>query len=254
MGMDFARHCTEITRQTELLVADVDGADLRLPVPSCPGWTLGMLLRHVGEGHRWAARTVATRATEYLPDRELRVLDGDDSGSVPTAWLLAGAAELTATLERCGPDVELFAPFDYDRTSFWARRFANETVVHRADACQAAGAPFAVEPHVAVESIDEWLELDVHPAHFDMKPAKRDVLGPGRTIQLVSPEASWHVDLTGDVIAWARGRREAAVTLEGDVTALLLVLYGRLGRHATEVEVSGDAALLDLWLGAATFG
>jgi hypothetical protein len=158
------------------------------------------------------------------------------------------------TLEQAGPDVELFAPFDYDRATFWARRFANETVVHRADACLAAGMPFVVDDEVAVESIDEWLELDVHPAHFDVKPEKRDVLGPGRTISLVAPDAAWHVDLTGDVITWRRGTRDAAVTVEGSATDLLLVLYGRLGPDATEVEVSGDAALLDLWLGLSTFG
>jgi len=250
--MDFPRHCTEIVTQTELLVADVEGADLRAPVPSCPGWTLGMLLRHIGGGFRWAEETVRTRATDYLPDDFFRDVAGDDTGEAPSEWLLAGATELAATLRAAGPDAELFAPFHYDRTSFWARRFANETVVHRADACLGAGVPFVVDPTMATESIEEWLELDALPQHFDMNPAKRDVLGPGRSIALVAPEADWFVDLTGEAIAWHRGAGDAAATLRGAVADLLLVIYGRAGTEA--VEVTGDRDLLDLWRRTSTFG
>ena len=250
--MDFERHCTEIVTQTERLVADVAGADLRRPVPSCPGWTLGMLLRHIGGGHRWAAETVRVRPDDWLDDAILRKVEGDDTGGVPAEWLLAGAHELADTLRDAGPDLEIFAPFDYDRTAFWARRFANETVMHRADACLAAGVPFVVDPTMAVESIDEWMELDVHPLHFELTPEKREVLGPGRTIALQAPEGAWFVDLTGDVITWRRGAAEAAVTVQGTVTDLLLLIYGRIAPEA--VEVTGDTALLDLWLRRSTFG
>jgi uncharacterized protein (TIGR03083 family) len=250
--MDFTRHCTEIVAQTELLVDDVAGADLRSPVPSCPGWTLGMLLRHIGGGHRWAAETVRVRPDDWLADDIIRKVEGDDTGDVPVEWLLAGAHELADALREAGPDVEIFAPFDYDRTTFWARRFANETVMHRADACLAAGVPFVVAPDVAVESIDEWMELDVQPLHFELKPQKRQLLAPGRTVAVVAPEAAWFVDLTGDVIRWRRGAADAAVTPRGSVTDLLLLIYGRVGPEA--VEVTGDRDLLDLWLRLVAFG
>jgi DNA-binding FrmR family transcriptional regulator len=35
--VDHDRYCTEIVTQTELLTAALQGADLRTPVPSCPG-------------------------------------------------------------------------------------------------------------------------------------------------------------------------------------------------------------------------
>jgi uncharacterized protein (TIGR03083 family) len=250
--MDFARHCAEITHQTELLVADVAGADLGAPVPSCPGWTLGMLLRHIGGGHRWATDMVRLRADDWLPDDVIRKVEGDDTGAPPADWLLEGAHLLTATLEAAGPDLELFAPFDYDRATFWARRFANETVVHRADACLAAPTPFVVATDVAIESIDEWLELDAKPEHFDITPQKRDLLGPGRTVCLVAPEAAWTEDFTGDVITWRRGEADAAVTARGSVTDLLLLVYGRTGPDA--LDVTGDRAVLDRWLRLSTFG
>ncbi|MGW7661593.1 maleylpyruvate isomerase N-terminal domain-containing protein [Streptomyces sp. NPDC054756] len=44
----FEDHCDAIVTQTERLTAQVRGAGLSAPVPTCPGWTLGQLLRHGG--------------------------------------------------------------------------------------------------------------------------------------------------------------------------------------------------------------
>ena len=244
--MDFDRYHTEIRTQTALLTADVADADLRSPVPSCPGWRLGDLVRHIGEGHRWAEATVRTRAPEFRPDAKMRVLDGDDSGKLPVDWLIDGAAEFADALREAGPDAELWAPFDYHTTAFWARRFTHETLMHRADATLAAGTPFVVATDVALDAVDEWLELDALPQHFDLTPAKRAVLGAGRTIALVATDvdAAWFVDLTGDVITWRHGHGDAAVTVAATLTDLLLAIYRRKEIN----EVSGDAALLELWL------
>ncbi|AIJ21138.1 maleylpyruvate isomerase family mycothiol-dependent enzyme [Amycolatopsis methanolica] len=250
--MDFDRHCIEIVTQTELLTADTAGADLRAPVPSCPGWTLGMLLRHIGGGHRWAEEIVRTRSLEYLPDDQLRKLDGDDTGDVPAHWLLEGARRLAETLRAAGPDAPAWAPFDFGRAAFLARRFAFETVVHRADACLAAGAEFTVADDVAGAAIDEWMELDVLPQHFETDPRKRELLGPARTIAWRAPEASWFVDLTGDVIRWRRGPAGAAVTVCGSLTDLLLLVYRR--RPPEGLTVTGDASLLGFWLDHVAFG
>ena len=57
--MDFERHCAEIVAQTAALTGYLDGADLRRPVPTCPGWNASQLMRHVDGGLRWAAEIVA---------------------------------------------------------------------------------------------------------------------------------------------------------------------------------------------------
>jgi hypothetical protein len=44
-------------------------------------------------------------------------------------------------------------------TKFYARRFAHETVIHRADATFAVGAQFTVDQEVAFDALDEWIEL-----------------------------------------------------------------------------------------------
>jgi uncharacterized protein (TIGR03083 family) len=252
--MDFDRHCAEIVNQTDLLTTDLKGTELRAPVPSCPGWTLGNLVRHIGGGHRWAEGIVRTRATDFLPDDEVRKLDGDDSAAMPTTWLIEGAVRLADTLRAAGPNVDLWTPLDYGMTAFWARRFANETLVHRADATLAGGTEFAVSEEVALDAVDEWMELDSLPQHFDYRPRKRELLGPGRTLafEATDSEAAWFVDLTGSVITWRRGLGAAAVTVRGSLTDLLLVIY--LRKQAHELEVRGDERLLDLWLSHVKFG
>ena len=95
MTLDFERHCVEIVGQTALLTGHIDGADLTVPVPTCPDWNVSQLLRHVDGGHRWAAEIVATRAAQPPPDVALRDLSGhadEDptlmprSPRAPTGW------------------------------------------------------------------------------------------------------------------------------------------------------------------------
>ena len=72
----FDRHCAEILAQTSLLVGHLDGADVTVPVPTCPGWNVSQLVRHVDGGQRWARDIVATRAVRPPSDVALRDLSG----------------------------------------------------------------------------------------------------------------------------------------------------------------------------------
>ena len=254
--MEFTRHCTEIVAQTELLATELKAADLRAPVPSCPGWSLGDLVRHIGGGHRWAEQVVRTRATGWLPDDQIRQVKGDDTGELPGEWLVEGATRLAETLRAAGPDTPIWAPFTYDRMTFWARRFAHETLVHRADATLAAHVPFVAAPEVALDAVDEWMELDVIPAHFEITPSKRELLGPGRTLAFAATDvdAAWFVDLTGEVITWRHGTAVAAATVQAPLTELLLLIYRRRPVGAPEIEVAGNRELLQFWLSHVAFG
>jgi uncharacterized protein (TIGR03083 family) len=254
--MEYTRHCTEIVTQTELLATELKAADLREPVPSCPGWSLGDLVRHIGGGHRWAEEMVRTRATEWLPDGQIRQVTGDDTGELPADWLVEGATRLAETLRASDPDAPIWAPFTYDRTAFWARRFAHETLVHRADATLAAGTAFAADPAVVVDAVDEWMELDAMPEHFEITPRKGELLGPGRTLAFAATDTgdAWFVDLTGDVIAWRRGSAAAAVTVRAPVTDLLLLIYRRRAATGPAIDVTGDRGLLEFWSGHVAFG
>ena len=253
---DFDRHCAEILAQTSLLVGHLDGADVTVRVQTCPGWNVSQLARHVDGGQRWARDIVATRAVRPPSDVALRELSGatDEDPGTLSASLTEAAAALTSTLTEAGPDAQMWCPVDGGGSAFYARRFAYETAIHRADAALALGADYALDPAVAADGIDEWMELGCMPFHFEVHPWMRELLAPGRTIGLhaTDTDAHWLLDLTGDVIEWRRADEHAAAEIRASVTDLLLAMYRR--RPVSGVDVTGDAKLVDFWLERVAFG
>ncbi|WP_021592673.1 maleylpyruvate isomerase family mycothiol-dependent enzyme [Actinomadura welshii] len=251
MLLPFDRYCEEIVAQTDLLRAHAKDTDMTAPVPSCPGWNVGQLLRHVGGDHRWAATAVQTRATEPVSDKAANDLAGyaDEDWAVLDPWLAEGASRLAACLHEAGPGVEVWNPSDIDRRTadFWARRMTFETAVHRADAALATGVKYTLGEDVAIDGVDEWMEFATVPEAYEPGPDAPGLLGPGRTLQFHAGEARWLVDLTrGKPTSQRDGAADKpAVTVRGPATDVLMLLYRR---PAPRVEVDGDAGLLDLWL------
>jgi uncharacterized protein (TIGR03083 family) len=256
--LSYDRHCAEIVAQMDLLRATIAGADLTVAVPSCPGWNVGQLLRHLGGGVRWCEELVRTGTKEFLPDDAFRDLSAytDEDPAVVAPWLAEGSRRLADTLRAAGPDAPVWNMLPDSTAAFYARRFTHETLIHRADASLALGAAFTVDEEVALDAVDEWMELGSLPQMFDFHPEQRELLGPGRTIGLraTDVDASWLVDLTGDVIGWRRSVEPAAVTVHGALTDLLLMLYRRRPVDGDAVEVTGDRTLLDFWLARVAFG
>jgi len=252
----FDRHCAEIVTQTSLLVRHLDGAEVTVPVPSCPGWNVSQLARHVDGGQRWARDIVATRATAPPSDVALRDLSGAtaDHPDILAASLAEAAAALAATVAEAGPDAQMWCPVDGGGSAFYARRFAYETAMHRADAAFALGVEYVLDPDVAADAIDEWMELGCLPFHFEVHPWMRELLAPGRTIGLhaTDTDAHWLLDLTGDVIVWRRADEAAAAEIRAPTTDLLLTIYRR--RSVAGLDITGDAPLIDFWLERVRFG
>jgi len=253
---DFHRHCSELVAQADLFADHVDGADVTVPVPSCPGWNVSQLARHVDGGLRWARDIVATRAQGPPPDTALRELSGA-TGDDPTelaAALRSGAIDLAAALREGGPSAQMWCPVPGGGSAFFARRFAHETAMHRADAALALGVDYVLPVFVAVDGVEEWLELGAMPFHFEVHPWMRELLGPGRTIALHATDTgdSWLLDFTGDAISWRRGADAATATVSGPVTGLLLALYRR--RPVRSLDISGDEAFIDFWMERVAFG
>ena len=207
--LSYDRYQREIVRQSGLLSSVLASADLALPVPSCPGWDVAQLVRHLGGAHRWATAIVAARAAgpvksgfgDFPPD------DADDDPAALGSWLAKGAWQLAETLREAGLDTPVWTPVPGGNTDFYARRFTHETLIHRADATLALGADFTADTDLALDAIDEWMELGSLRTHFEVDPSMLALLGPGRTLHFhatdTAPEASaeWVVDLTGDGLA-----------------------------------------------------
>ncbi|MEI5101162.1 maleylpyruvate isomerase family mycothiol-dependent enzyme [Streptomyces sp. PmtG] len=249
------RYAAEIVTQTEQLRSLIKDADLSAPVPTCPGWSLGNLLRHVGGAHRWSERVVRTRASGPVPHDQVDDVDGDDTADAAALgdWLAEGAALLADTLREAGPDARVWTPAPGGTPVFWGRRMLFETVLHRADAVTAVGGPYPLDADVALIGLNEWMEFTELPQVCESPEALRALLGPGRTVHLhatdVEPAGAgeWLIDLTGDAITTRRTHEKAAVAVRGPAASLLALLYQRESVLAEAPEIIGDRALFEQW-------
>jgi uncharacterized protein (TIGR03083 family) len=243
----------EIEASTETLAGLVHGADLTRQVPTCPDWTLRQLATHVGRAHRWAAEIISTRSAEFIPFRQ--VPDGriPDDPALHAPWLRAGAARLIGVVQEAGGDPVW--TFDGPRpASFWARRMAHETAVHRADAQITVGREPEFEPDLAADAIDEWLG---YMSGIGASDARVDALPDGAVLHVhVTDEGvdgEWLVRREGDSVTVQPGHGRGDVALRGPAGRLLLVLLRRVPQDDPQVEVLGDPALLTGWLAGTPF-
>ena len=230
---DFEWHCNEIVAQADLFADHLDGADLTVSVPTCPDWNVSQLA-----ATSTAACAGHARSSAPAPSRRLRTprcatcprATDDDPTRLATALRVSRSSTWQARCGEAGPDAQMWCPVPGGGSAFFARRFAHETAIHRADAALALGIDYVVPNFVAVDGVEEWLELGCMPFHFEVHPWMRDLLGPGRTIGLHATDTGdpWLLDFTGDAIAWRRGAEHPAAELRGPVTELLLALYRRL--------------------------
>ncbi|MEU0879853.1 maleylpyruvate isomerase family mycothiol-dependent enzyme [Lentzea sp. NPDC005914] len=256
MGMlTYSQRLDTGVAQTELLVSGVADADLSVPVPATPDWTLNQLLRHLGYAHRWIEHLVRERIP--TADRSLSKAHSVEEYAGETAaflgpWLTEGAGLLAAAMREVSPEEPIAVLFpDQPGPRFWARRMAHETWVHRHDAFEALGLPFEVDPVVAADGLYEWMTVGLQIV-FLRRPEFAELLGAGTlAFEATDVDASWHVDLTGSAPMAREGSGSGAVTVRGPAADLVLTLYRRKGPDG--LDVSGDSALLKEFLSRARF-
>jgi uncharacterized protein (TIGR03083 family) len=258
------RYCDEVITQTDLLRDVLKGADLSVIVPTCPDWTLAQLVRHIGGNLRAAEMAVRTGTAVVEPHKQVPEWGGPagDDPAALDAWLAEGAARFADTLRTAGPDAEAQVWMFQRSTAFWARRAANDLVIHRADAAGTVHADsttgseraYTVAPEVAADAIDELLELISDPQVAAASPSLAELRGPGKSIHLHATDtvagsaAEWLIELGTDGFTWRHGHEKATVALRGPLADVLRVFYRRLPADSERVEVLGEAALLDFWL------
>lgn len=242
--MDFAAELIDQNRAFGDLVAAGDPAG---PVPSCPGWTLQQLFRHVGRGDRWAAQMVVDRATEALDPRAVPHGKPPEDPDGAISWLHDSARTLVGAVAKTGPDVPVWTFLGPRPASWWIRRRLHEVVVHRADAALAVGAGFEVEPALAADTITEWLEL------MAAQPGEEPAVADGHSVHLHATDdglgeaGEWTVVGHPDGITWSHSHGKGTVALRGPAADLLLALTRRQMVADTGVEVFGDPTVWETW-------
>ena len=227
-------------------------ADPSTAVPTCPGWTLRELLRHLGRGDRWCARIVADRSTGPVDPKT--VADGvpPDDRDGQGAWLRAGPRLLLDAVAATGEDTAVWTFLGPRPAAWWIRRRLHETVVHRADAALALGVRFDVDPEVAADAITEHLERTViRAAESTDDPA----LAAGQSLHLhaTDTDGEWTLHGTADGIAVDREHGKATVALRGPARDLLVALVRRATIDDLDVQCFGDRAVWTTWLDRTPF-
>jgi uncharacterized protein (TIGR03083 family) len=237
----------EYSRFLDCLAADytrlrgVAPTDLSAAVPTCPGWTVADLTRHVGEVylHKTAAMRDGVEPRDGWPPAELARED-------PLALLDRAYAGLRDQFAARKPQDAACGWYRPDQTvGFWIRRMAQETVIHRIDAELGTRQPVAPVPaDLAIDGIDELLKVFLAYSVAEWGSAFTDVLAssPGRRYRVRADGAAWRVRTGPGQVSVADGAGEEAVnvTVSGSPTAVLRWVWNRdSADDANSVTVEG---------------
>jgi uncharacterized protein (TIGR03083 family) len=246
--VDYAAAFFAENRAFSELFHDTDGAT---PVPTCPGWGLEQLFRHVGRGDRWAAQIVRDRLEEALDPRSVEAGKPPPGRTEAISWLHGGAQRLVDAVELSGVETPVWTFLGTRPANWWIRRRLHETSVHRADAALAVGADFALAPEVAADGITEFLERIAIQAGRNGAALPLD---DGTTLHLHATDpglgeaGEWTIAVDQDRIAWSHEHGKGSVALRGGATELLLAMARRTDIGDTGIEMFGDDAVWRNWL------
>jgi uncharacterized protein (TIGR03083 family) len=241
--------------QNDVFAELIRAADASAPVPTCPGWTITQLFRHVGRGDRWAAQIVSERSQEVIDPRTVSGGKPADDADI-AHWLREGAQGLIDAVRRVGEDTPVWTFLGPRPSSWWIRRRLHEATVHRADAAVALGLGYQIAPDLAADGISEWLDRVVIQAGSNGSPLPLD---PGQTLHLhagdpgLGPAGEWTVSASADGLRWAHQHGKSTAALRGGAAGLLLAILRRQSVAEAGVEILGDAAVWDAWLASTPF-
>ncbi|MEV4423957.1 maleylpyruvate isomerase family mycothiol-dependent enzyme [Streptomyces sp. NPDC049602] len=244
--------CEAALESARRFAATVRTADPATPVPTCPGWTLADLTRHVGTVHRWAEHLVRTGATTRVLARDVPLDAPADPAAYP-GWLAAGAERFAATAREADPDAPVWSPGADPHVRHYPRHVLFETVVHLADAELAvAGAAGPLDPGTAADAIDHFLGNAPYIPRIAEPLAHLGRDGAVLRLSARDTGAVWTVALGGGGFTWSRGSGGAEPTagVAADTGELLLLLHRRYGADDPRFTHTGDRDLLDDWLAA----
>ena len=240
-------HLGALAREMAAFESAARRGPLAAHVDACPEWTAGDLVAHLGEVHRWAAHHVRDR-----PDRMewgwADPWEGPAHDPGIADWYREGADVLLATLRDADPAATVPTFLGPGTAAFWARRQAQETLVHRWDietAC--GGAPAPLDGELAADGVDEFLTVF---APRRRRQSERAGGGESVHVHRTDGDGEWIVrfaagstDAAGVVVERTHAKGDVAV--RGDAEDLLLWLWMR--RDTSPLDIVGDPSVLDVF-------
>jgi uncharacterized protein (TIGR03083 family) len=245
--VEFTAYLGQITQQATALRAAAVAAGPEAPVPTCPGWAVHDLVRHIAAVHGWAGIALLTDPAGERPTRPLPPKGWDEL----LAWWDGQSAALTTTLSERGPHAPawVFSPTGPRIAAFWARRQAHETAIHRLDAEHAragSGLPASVptlfyDTEFAADGIDEALTMSI------LVRAMREPIMVRGTVLFHAADAghAWLMHLQPGNVPVVGPADHPAIDADATVVGTADAVYRAVwGRPSTAVR-GGDHALID---------
>lgn len=228
--------CLEvIEREGASLLAAARRGPLDAPVPGCPGWTSADLVWHIGEVHDFWGTVVRDR----LQDPPVYVQPARPADEDLIGFAGGRLQALVAALQDTDPAVPVWTWASQKDVGFVFRRMAHETAVHRWDAEGAAGGATPIDPALASDGIDEFLE------HFTADVIAGEPSLPGSVhLHCTDVSGEWLVRPGADgQLVTTREHAKGDAAMRGGAHDLLMVLWRRSPLSA--IEVIGAAEVAD---------
>lgn len=211
-------------------------------IPSL-GWTVRELTAHLGGVYTYGA----TNAAAASPDPaalgpEARAPEGDAIND----WFVERRTVLLETLSGIDDDAVGWTHAGPQKGSWWKRRMACETSIHRFDLEAALADGNEIDPidsELATAGVDEYLTVSADVAIA--QPGRNTY--PAKSLHLHRSDGpgEWMLTKTGDgglLVTHEHGKGDAAV--RGPASELFLWVWGR---PATDVQIFGDEAVAEAW-------
>lgn len=245
--LTFEEYGAGIGAAATVLRANATSAPLDAPVPTCPDWSLGDLVAHVGMVHRWCADTL--RGVRSDPAEHQAA--GRASADL-LQWFDDGASELLDVLSKTPAD---WAGFFFLKNTpvareGWARRQCHETTMHAVDAM---GARLGRVPRVdevwfsrelALDGIDELL-MGFVPRRSSLLRSVEPLTVEVRT---TDAEAVWTVAVSEEPPVATRGdTARPDLRWSGAARDLYLALWNRGGEAVVEDRTEAGRSRRGLW-------
>lgn len=246
--VDYASAFLEQNRAFSDLIGNADESQ---PVPTCPGWSLSQLIRHVGRGDRWAAQIVRDKLDHFQDPRSVEDGKPPPGRDGMISWLLGGAQLLVDAVEQAGGETPVWTFLGNRPANWWIRRRLHETAVHRADVAIALGGEFSLAADVAADGITEWLEriaIQAGSGGVALPLDGNETIHVHATDPGLGDTGEWTAVAHQGRIAWSHEHGKGTVALRGGATELLLALVRRVSIADTGIELFGDDSVWQKWL------
>ncbi len=216
------------------------GADAA--VPTCPGWDVRQLIRHLAHVYAMVDLALDGSPEDGRPQPPRAPEHFDDA----LEWWDERLGDLSTKLSTSDAQRPVWAFFPSGTAASWSRRMAHETAIHRLDAEHACADPgpdggrgLIFDPALAANGVDEVLNA-LLPVLRDW-PERRD---EGRVLyHAADAEQAWLVTFRAGELPEVRSPRDAALEVDSTVAGTADALYRLVWGRPSTAAISGDPAL-----------